>query len=44
MDYLRRFQNVLFIEPETNKNINYSIEFDAQGKLVITDKLKQKYS
>ncbi|MDH3323117.1 MAG: hypothetical protein OEM04_09015 [Flavobacteriaceae bacterium] len=36
--------NVLFVEPETNKNINYSIEFDAQGKLFITDKLKQKYS
>jgi len=36
--------NVLFVEPETNKNINYSLEFDAQGKLFITEKLNQKYS
>ncbi|MFH6769406.1 hypothetical protein V8G56_11705 [Gaetbulibacter aquiaggeris] len=36
--------NVLFVEPGTNKNINYSLEFDAQGKLFITDKLNQKYS
>ncbi|HEY5687728.1 MAG TPA: hypothetical protein VIS27_05410 [Yeosuana sp.] len=36
--------NVLLIEPDTNKNINYSLEFDAQGKLFITDKLNQKYS
>jgi len=44
MDYMRRFQNVLFIEPEANKNINYSLEFDRQGELFITDKLNQKYS
>ena len=44
MDYMRCFHNVLFIEPETNKNINYSLEFDDKGKLVITDKLTQKYS
>jgi len=36
--------NVLFIEPATSKNINYSLEFDDQGELFITDKLKQKYS
>ena len=36
--------NVLLFEPETNKNINYSLKFDAQGKLFIIDKLKYKYS
>ncbi len=36
--------NVMFVEPETNKHINYYLEFDAQGKLFLTDKLKQKYS
>lgn len=44
MDHMRRFQKVLFIEPETNKNLNYSLDFDVQEKLFITDKIKQKYS
>lgn len=42
--YNRVIIDVLFVEPETNKNINYSLEFDLQGKLFVTDNLKQKYS
>lgn len=36
--------NVLFFDPKTNEKFDYTLEFDANGKFVITDGLKQKYS